>query len=91
MVRWFSTANFIRKAEVAPTATDVTDRIETWFAKNFGVNIDFKIANALETLNRFGIVRREGEQLFVPSLEPAIVQLHQVWNNFLSGDPVRER
>jgi hypothetical protein len=74
--------HFIRKAEVAPTATDVAGRIETWLAKNFAVNIDFKIANALETLNRFGLVRREGEQLFVPSLEPAIAQLHQVWNNF---------
>jgi hypothetical protein len=78
--------HFIRKAEVAPRATDVADRVERWLAKNFGVNIDFKIANALETLNRFGLVRREGEQLFVPSLEPAIAQLHQVWNNFFKRD-----
>ena len=78
--------HFIRKAEVTPTATDVADRVERWLAKNFGVNIDFKIANALETLNRFGLVRREGEQLFVPSLEPAIAQLRQVWNNFFKRD-----
>ena len=74
--------HFIRKAEVAPTATEVTGRVETWLAKNFAVNVDFKIADALETLNRLGLVRREGEQLFVPPLESAILQLHQVWNNF---------
>ena len=74
--------HFIRKAEVAPTATDVAGRIETWLAKNFAANVDFKIANALETLDRFGLVRREGEKLFVLPLEPAIAQLHQVWNNF---------
>ena len=78
--------HFIRKAEVAPTATEVAGRVETWLEKNFVVNVDFKIANALETLNRFGLVRREGERLFVPPLEPAIVQLHQVWNNFFKRE-----
>jgi hypothetical protein len=78
--------HFIRKAEVAPTATDVAGRIETWLARNFAVNVDFKIATALETLNRFGLVRREGEQLIVPPLEPAIAQLHQVWDNFFKRD-----
>jgi len=74
--------HFIRKAEPTPTAGEIAVRIETWLAKNFGVNLDFKIAHALETLNRFGLVRRGGERLFVPSLEPAIAQLQQVWNNF---------
>ena len=73
--------HFIRKAEVAPTATDVADRIEAWLARNFAV---FKIADALKTLDRFGLVRREAEWFFVPPLEPAIAQLHQVWNNFSS-------
>jgi len=80
------TYQFIRKAEVAPTATEVAGRVETWLAKNFVVNVEFKISNALETLNRFGLVRREGERLFVPPLEPAIVQLHQVWNNFFKRE-----
>jgi hypothetical protein len=74
--------HFINKAESTPTAGEIAARIETWLAKNFGVNLDFKIAHALETLNRFGLVRRDGERLFVPPLEPAIAQLRQVWNNF---------
>ena len=78
--------HFIRKAEVAPTATDVARGVETWLAKSFAVNVDFKIANAIDTLNRFGLVRREDEQLFVPRLEPAIAQLHQVWNNFFKRE-----
>jgi Protein of unknown function (DUF3754) len=74
--------HFIRKAEVAPTPADVADRVEKWLTKNFAVKVEFKIANALATLNRFGLMRREGEQLFVTALEPAIVQLHEVWNGF---------
>jgi Protein of unknown function (DUF3754) len=78
--------HFISKAEPAPTAAEIAVRIETWLAKNFGVTLDFKIADALETLNRFRLVRREGERLFVPPLEPAIAQLHQVWNNFFKRE-----
>jgi hypothetical protein len=78
--------HFIRKAEPAPTEPEIAARIQTWLAKNFGVNLDFKIAHALETLNRYGLVRREGDRLFVPSLEPAIDQLRQVWNNFFKRE-----
>jgi len=74
--------HFIRKAQAALTTAEVAGRVETWLAKNFAVNVDFKIANALETLNRFGLVQREGERLFVTPLELSIAQLHEVWNNF---------
>ena len=78
--------HFIRKAEVALTAAEVAGCIEAWLARNFAVNLDFKVADALRTLDRFGLVRREGEQLFVLPLEPAIEQLHQVWNNFFKRE-----
>jgi hypothetical protein len=81
--------HFIRKAQVPPTAADVADGVETWLENNFRVNVAFKIGNALETLNRFGLVRREGERLFVLPLAPAIAQLHQVWNNFFDSDQAR--
>src|SRR5260370_30113995 len=45
--------HFIRKADAAPPATEIAGRVETWLAKNFAVNVDFKIADALETPNRF--------------------------------------
>jgi hypothetical protein len=78
--------HFIRKAEVAPTVIEVAGGIESWLAKNFAVNLDFKVADALKTLDRFGLLRREGEQLLVLPLEPAIAQLHQVWDNFFKRD-----
>jgi hypothetical protein len=78
--------HFIRKSERAPTELEVAARIQTWLAKDFGVNLDFKIAEALKTLNRYGLIRREGERLFVLSLETAIAQLHQVWNNFFKRE-----
>jgi hypothetical protein len=81
--------HFIRKAEAAPTATEIAGRVETWLAENFAVNVDFKIADALDTLDRFGLVRREGDRLFVPPLEAALTQLHQVWSNFFKREERR--
>jgi hypothetical protein len=78
--------HFIRKADAAPTATEVAGRVETWLAKSFAVNVDFKIADALDTLDRFGLVRRDGERLVVSPLEPAIAQLHRVWNSFFQHE-----
>ena len=78
--------HFIRKAEMALTPVEISGRIEAWLAKTFGVSLDFKVADALRTLDRFELVRREGERLFVLPLEPAIAQLHQVWNNFFKRE-----
>jgi hypothetical protein len=78
--------HFIRRAGAAPTAAEVAVHIETWLSKYFGVNLDFEIDEALETLNRFGLVQREGERLFVPVLEAAIIQMHQVWDNFFKRE-----
>lgn len=77
---------FIGKAESAPTAAEVAASIEAWLAKNFAASVDFAIDDALKTLDRFGLLRREKDRLFVLPLEPAIAQLHQVWNGFFQRD-----
>ena len=76
--------HFIRKAEGSPTAAEVAGGVETWLARTFSVNVDFNLAHALEILNRFGLMRDEGERLSVLPLEPAIAQLHHVWDGFFS-------
>jgi Protein of unknown function (DUF3754) len=77
--------HFIRTAPKAPTATELKDRVEAWLAKDFGVNLDYEIADALATLERFGLLRREEERLFVSPLDEAIAQLHRVWESFFAN------
>jgi hypothetical protein len=77
--------HFLRTTPAAPNAAELAQRIEAWLSANFGINLDFEIANALATLDRFGLLRREGERLFVSPLEEAIAQLHRVWNNFFKA------
>jgi hypothetical protein len=78
--------HFIRIAPSPPTAAELAGQIEAWLSKSFGVNLDFEIANSLATLERFGLLRREGERLFVSPIDGAIAQLHRVWNNFFTNE-----
>jgi hypothetical protein len=78
--------HFLRTAPAAPTKAELAQRIEAWLATNFGINLDFEIADALATLDHFGLLRREGERLFVSPLAEAIAQLHRVWDNFFKSE-----
>jgi hypothetical protein len=78
--------HFIRMAPSAPIAAEVAQRIEAWLSANFGINLDFATADALATLDRFGLLRREGERLFVSPIDEAIAQLHRVWDNFFKAE-----
>jgi hypothetical protein len=82
--------HFIRTAPAAPTADEIAERIEAWLAKNFEVNLDFDVTHALATLDRYGLLRREGERLFVPPLEAALAQLHEVWDGFFKREQAVE-
>ncbi len=82
--------HFIRTAPSAPSAAELADRIEAWLAKNFEINLDFGVANALAQLDRFGLLRREGERLFVSPLDAAIPQLHRVWDDFFKREQAIE-
>ena len=82
--------HFIRTSPTAPTASEVAARVEAWLAKDFGVNLDFDIADALAALDRLGLLRHEGERLFVPPLEAALAQLHEVWDGFFKREQAVE-
>jgi len=74
--------HFIQKAGANASEAAVAAATEAWLSKSFGVGVDFDIDEALETLDRFGLVRRQGGRLMVPPLEEAIAQMQQVWDGF---------
>jgi hypothetical protein len=78
--------------QVAPEPLDVgdlQDRVEAWLREAFDVELKFKVATALLKLERLGLVRREGERLFVSPLDGALAQLNAVWNSLFSADTRR--
>ena len=59
--------------------------VEAWLTKTFGVDVNFESNDALEKLDRHGLLVRDGERLAVPPLEEALARLDGVWKGFLPG------
>ena len=62
---------------------DALDRhVEAWLKQTFDVDVDFESNDALEKLERHGLLTRDGELLAVLPLDPALARLDRVWNDF---------
>jgi hypothetical protein len=75
--------HFIRTASSPPTAEELDGRVEAWLRDTFGIDLDFKVDKALATLERLGLLQRQGQRLAVLPLAGARAQLHRVWEAFL--------
>jgi hypothetical protein len=82
----FLTYYFLLTAKSAPTPGELVERIENWLRRNFGFDLDFEANDALAKLERFGLLRRDGERLFVSPLDGASAQLQRVWVNCLARE-----
>jgi hypothetical protein len=82
---------FLCTAASAPAPGELADRIESWLARAFGVDVGFKIGDALARLERLGLLKRDGERLSVLPLEAALLELEGAWGDFFRREdaPVR--
>ncbi len=74
--------HFLRTAPSAPAASELGRRIDVWLHATFGVEVDFKVNDALEKLARLGLIKRDGERLVVSPLDAALAELRRVWDDF---------
>jgi hypothetical protein len=73
---------FLRIGAAAPTQRKLEARIEGWLKETFAVDIEFDVADALAKLDRFGLLRRDGERLAVAPPEETIARLDRIWGDF---------
>ncbi|HML06507.1 MAG TPA: TMEM143 family protein [Xanthobacteraceae bacterium] len=78
----FLAYHFLRAAPAPPTADELAGRIDAWLGATFGVDADFKLGAAPAKLEQLGLLKRQGERLSVAPLDPALAQLHRVWDDF---------
>ena len=64
-----------------PTPDTLDRRIEHWLKTAFGVEVDFEGDDALVKLDRLGLLRRDGDRLFVMPPDEALKQLDRIWDN----------
>ncbi|MEA3067975.1 MAG: hypothetical protein QOK41_1382 [Sphingomonadales bacterium] len=78
---------FLCTATSAPAQGELEDRIESWLARAFGVDVGFKVGEALAKLDRLGLLERDGEQLSVLPPDAALRKLDRVWGDFFRPRP----
>jgi hypothetical protein len=79
---------FLTAAASPPSADDLEATIESWLHQTFGIDVAFKVGDALSRLEELGLVRRDGGRLFVSPFDRAVAQLRNVWDSwFPAGNP----
>jgi len=56
--------------------------VEAWLKKTFGVDVDFEGNDALNELERHGVLRRDGGHLTVLPIDQALERLDRAWSAF---------
>ncbi len=65
-----------------PTDQELDRRIEDWLRLTFKTDVDFECGDALEKLDRLGLLRRDGGRLTALPLDEALIRLDRVWDDF---------
>lgn len=76
----FLAYHFLHVADTAPTEDELDRRIEAWLKREFAVDIDFEVDDALAKLERLGLLRNDGGRLSVLPLDEALVTLDRHWD-----------
>jgi hypothetical protein len=78
---------FLCTAASAPRQAELEERIESWLRQAFGVDVAFKVGDALARLDQLGLLVRNGEALSTLPLEAAQLRLDRVWADFFRPKP----
>ncbi len=82
----FLAYHFLHTAPSPLTTDELEGCVEAWLLKNFGMDLDFEIGDALAKLEGLGLLKHDGERLFVSPLAGALAQLRCVWDNFFPAE-----
>jgi Protein of unknown function (DUF3754) len=70
---------FLHTAASPLAANDLDGRIEAWLQSTFRIDLDFEVADAVDKLERLGLLKRHGERFAAVPLDDAFTSLHSVW------------
>jgi hypothetical protein len=79
---------FLSTAERAPTQAELEDAVERWLAQAFGLEVAFKVDDALGRLDRLGLLVKDGERLSVAPPDTALAKLDRIWSDYFKPPAV---
>lgn len=75
---------FLAQNEAGLTRRALDDAVELWLEKDWDCAIDFEVDDALDKLERWGLVQHQGNRLTALPLAEAKACLDHTWDNFFS-------
>jgi hypothetical protein len=73
---------FLLTAKEPLNQEQLDGRVEEWLKKNFNMDIDFEVDDAVAKLERLEVLRRDGDKLSVLGFDEALARLDYRWDNF---------
>jgi hypothetical protein len=73
----------------ATTKPELDACIEQWLKTAFELDVDFEVDDALDKLERLGLLKRDGDRLSVPSPAQALARLDRVWDDYFQFNAVK--
>ncbi len=73
--------HFLLTAKEPLTGDELDRRVEAWLKQWFGIEVNFEAEDALEKLEHFGLLKRDGEKLSVLPLTAALERLDERWDD----------
>jgi hypothetical protein len=78
---------FLSTAARPTDPAQLESEIEAWLKETFGVEVTFKVDDALARLERLGLVARASGRLSVATAEEALTRLDRAWGDFFKPEP----
>ena len=64
------------------TTTELDETVERWFENKHNCRINFEIEDALQKLERWNLVNRDGNIIRGKNMTDAMQQLDKIWDNY---------
>ena len=75
---------FLLQNETGLTRPELDAAVEAWLAKDWDCPIDFEVDDALDKLERWGLIQRQNDRLRALPLSQAKARLDERWDNFFT-------
>ncbi|PAM91773.1 hypothetical protein B4N84_23375 [Flavobacterium sp. IR1] len=72
---------FLNRSDKPLTALELDHQIESWFSTQLHTHLDFDVKDALEKLKNIGLGVETNGKWEVVSLEKALIQIDELWDN----------
>jgi hypothetical protein len=82
----FLTYKFLHSPGDGPSEEELNRRIQEWLQTTFGAKVNFDCHDVVVRIEQLGLLRRDGDRLFVASPDETMAKLEEKWVSIISEE-----